>query len=196
MMKASAQKTLQDFYFLLFTFVSGFFYFCFYLISITFALVMTIVFWGIPLLAWVLQTTQTFVQYERIQTKVYTDISIDLFEPRKKEERDKWIIVRDIILNNSNWRAIFWLMQKIFVGIMSLICAVLLYVMPIVCIVTPLLFQYFNIYLLGIAVNSWETAIFVMIVGFILIWIHNLIGNDLVRIIGMYTRFMFKAIKE
>ncbi|MEW9597725.1 sensor domain-containing protein [Bacillus toyonensis] len=196
MMKASAQKTLQDFYFLLFTFVTGFFYFCFYLISITFALVMTIIFWGIPLLAWVLQTTQTFVQYERIQTKVYTDISIDLFEPRKKEERDKWIIMRDIILNNSNWRAIFWLMQKIFVGIMSLICAVLLYVMPIVCIVTPLLFQYFNIYLLGIAVNSWETAIFVMIVGFILIWIHNLIGNDLVRIIGMYTRFMFKAIKE
>lgn len=157
---------------------------------------MTIIFWGIPLLAWVLQTTQTFVQYERIQTKVYTDISIELFEPRKKEERDKWIKVRDIILNNSNWRAIFWLMQKIFVGIMSLICAVLLYVMPIVCIVTPLLFQYFNIYLLGIAVNSWETAIFVMIVGFILIWIHNLIGNDLVRIIGMYTRFMFKAIKE
>ncbi|MGQ0517601.1 sensor domain-containing protein, partial [Bacillus sp. D-CC] len=40
------------------------------------------------------------------------------------------------------------------------------------------------------------TAIFVMIVGFILIWIHNLIGNDLVQIIGMYTRFMFKAIKE
>ncbi|MGE6504015.1 sensor domain-containing protein [Bacillus wiedmannii] len=196
MIKASAQKTLQDFYFLLFTFVSGFFYFCFYLISITFALVMTIIFWGIPLLAWVLQTTQTFVQYERIQTKVYTDISIELFKPRKKEERDKWIKVRDIILNNSNWRAIFWLMQKIFVGIMSLICAVLLYVMPIVCIVTPLLFQHFNIYLLGIAVNSWETAIFVMIVGFILIWIYNLIGNDLVRIIGMYTRFMFKAIKE
>ncbi|ALZ61733.1 TPA: sensor domain-containing protein [Bacillus cereus] len=196
MIKASAQKTLQDFYFLLFTFVSGFFYFCFYLVSITFALVMTIIFWGIPLLAWVLQTTYTFVQYERIQTKVYTDISIDLFEPRKKEEGDKWIKAIDTILNNSNWRAIFWLMQKIFVGIMSLICAVLLYVIPLGCIVTPLLFQYFNIYLLGIAVNSWETAIFVMIAGFILIWIHNLIGNSLVRTIGMYTRFMFKAIKE
>lgn len=196
MIKASAQKTLQDFYFLLFTFVSGFFYFCFYLVSITFALVMTIIFFGIPLLAWVLQTTHTFVQYERIQTKVYTDISIDLFEPRKKEEGDKWIKAIDTILNNSNWRAIFWLMQKIFVGIMSLICAVLLYVIPLGCIVTPLLFQYFNIYLLGIAVNSWETAIFVMIAGFILIWIHNLIGNSLVRTIGMYTRFMFKAIKE
>ncbi|MEC3249185.1 sensor domain-containing protein [Bacillus cereus] len=196
MIKASAQKTLQDFYFLLFTFVSGFFYFCFYLVSITFALVMTIIFWGIPLLAWVLQTTHTFVQYERIQTKVYTDISIDLFEPRKKEEGDKWIKAIDTILNNSNWRAIFWLMQKIFVGIMSLICAVLLYVIPLGCIVTPLLFQYFNIYLLGIAVNSWETAIFVMTAGFILIWIHNLIGNSLVRTIGMYTRFMFKAIKE
>ncbi|MED4217182.1 sensor domain-containing protein [Priestia megaterium] len=196
MTKTSAQKTLQDFYFLLFTFVSGFFYFCFYLVSITLALVMTIIFLGIPLLGWVLQTTHTFIQYERIQTKVYTDISIDLFEPRIKEEGDRWIKARDTILNNSNWRAIFWLMQKFFVGIMSLICAVLLYVMPLVCIVTPLLFRSFNIYLLGIAVNSWEKAIFVMIVGFILIWIHNLIGNYLVRIIGMYTRSMFKAIKE
>ena len=196
MTKTSAQKTLQDFYFLLFTFVSGFFYFCFYLVSITLALIMTIIFLGIPLLEWVLQTTHTFIQYERIQTKVYTDISIDLFEPRIKEEGDKWIKAMDTILNNSNWRAIFWLMQKFFVGIMSLICAVLLYIMPLVCIVTPLLFRCFNIYLLGIAVNSWETAIFVMIVGFILIWIHNLIGNCLVRIIGMYTRSMFKAIKE
>lgn len=196
MTKASAQKTLQDFYFLLFTFVSGFFYFCFYLVSITFALVMTIIFLGIPLLAWVLQTTHTFVQYERIQTKVYTDISIGLFEPRKKEEGDKWIKARDTILNNSNWRAIFWLMQKFFIGIISLICAILLYVTPLVCIVTPLLFRYFNIYLLGISMNSWTKAFFVMIIGCILIWIRICIGNCLVRIIGMYTRTMFKAIRE
>ncbi|MDM5436377.1 sensor domain-containing protein [Bacillus hominis] len=196
MTKASAQKNLQDFYFLLFTFVSGFFYFCFYLVSITFALVMTIIFWGIPLLVWVLQTTHTFVQYERIQTKVYTDISIELFESRKKEEGDKWIKARDTILNNSNWRAIFWLMQKFFIGIMSLICAILLYVMPLVFIVTPLLFRYFNIYLLGIAMNSWPKAFFVMIIGCILIWIRICIGNCLVRIIGIYTRTMFKAIRE
>lgn len=196
MTKASAQKTLQDFYFLLFTFASGFFYFCFYLVSITFVLVMTIIFLGIPLLVWVLQTTHTFVQYERIQTKVYTDISIELFEPRKKEEGDKWIKARDTILNNSNWRAIFWLMQKFFVGIMSLICAVLLYVTPLVFIVTPLIFRYFNIYLLGITMNSWTKAFFVMIVGCILFWIRICIGNCLVRIIGMYTRTMFKAIKE
>ncbi|MFL0404896.1 sensor domain-containing protein [Bacillus nitratireducens] len=196
MTKASAQKTLQDFYFLLFTFVSGFFYFCFYLVSITFALVMTIIFLGIPLLVWVLQTTHTFVQYERIQTKVYTDISIELFESRKKEEGDKWIKARDTILNNSNWRAIFWLMQKFFIGIMSLICAILLYVTPLVFIVTPLLFRYFNIYLLGIAMNSWTKAFFVMIIGCILIWIRICIGNCLVRIIGIYTRTMFKAIRE
>ncbi|MED1512467.1 MULTISPECIES: sensor domain-containing protein [Bacillus] len=196
MTKASAQKTLQDFYFLLFTFVSGFFYFCFYLVSITFALVMTIIFLGIPLLVWVLQTTHTFVQYERIQTKVYTDISIELFESRKKEEGDKWIKARDTILNSSNWRAIFWLMQKFFIGIMSLICAILLYVTPLVFIVTPLLFRYFNIYLLGIAMNSWAKAFFVMIIGCILIWIRICIGNCLVRIIGIYTRTMFKAIRE
>ncbi|TAH80989.1 histidine kinase [Bacillus subtilis] len=196
MTKASAQKTLQDFYFLLFTFASGFFYFCFYLVSITFALVMTVIFFGIPLLAWVLQTTHTFVQYERIQTKVYTDISIELFESRRRKEGDKWIKASDTIFNNSNWRAIFWLMQKFFIGIMSLICAILLYVTPLVLIVTPLLFRYFNIYLLEISVNSWTEAFFVIIVGCILIWIRICIGNCLVRIIGMYTRTMFKAIKE
>ncbi|MGD1415297.1 sensor domain-containing protein [Bacillus stercoris] len=196
MTKASAQKTLQDFYFLLFTFASGFFYFCFYLVSITFALVMMVIFFGIPLLAWVLQTTHTFVQYERIQTKVYTDISIELFESRRRKEGDKWIKASDTIFNNSNWRAIFWLMQKFFIGIMSLICAILLYVTPLVFIVTPLLLRYFNIYLLGISVNSWTEAFFVMIVGCILIWIRICIGNCLVRIIGMYTRTMFKAIKE
>ncbi|EOP46063.1 sensor domain-containing protein [Bacillus cereus] len=195
MTKASARKILQDFYFLMFTFASGLFYFCFYLVSVTFALVMTVIFVGIPLLARVLQTTQTFVQYERIQTKVYTDISIDPLPPRVKRGGDRWIKAGEIILNSSNWRAIFWLMQKFFVGMISLICAVILYVSPLVFIFTPLLFQYLDIYLLGIAVNSWETAIFVMIVGCILIWIHNLIGNCLVRIIGMYTRSMFKAIK-
>ncbi|PEY29507.1 histidine kinase [Bacillus cereus] len=196
MTKASARKILEDFYFLLFTFASGLFYFCFYLISITFALVMTVIFVGIPLLARVLQTTHTFVQYERIQTKVYTDISIEALPPRVKRRGDRWIKAGEIILNSSNWRAIFWLMQKFFVGMISLICAVILYVAPLLFIFTPLLFQYLDIYLLGIAVNSWETAIFVMIVGCILIWIHNLIGNCLVRIIGMYTRSMFKAIKE
>ena len=196
MTKASAQKTLQDFYFLLFTFASGLFYFCFYLVSITFALVMTVFFVGIPLLARVLQTTHTFVQYERIQTKVYTDISIESLPLRKKGGGDRWIKASGIILNSSNWRAIFWLMQKFFIGIMSLICAVLLYVTPIVCIVTPLLFRYFNIYLLGIAMDSWSKAFFFMIIGCIFIWIRICIGNCLVRIIGIYTRTMFKAIRE
>lgn len=113
---------------------------------------------------------------------------------KEKEVGDKWIKARDTILNSSNWRAIFWLMQKFFVGIISLICAVLLYVTPLVFIVTPLLFDIL-IYLLGIAMNSWTKAIFVMIVGGIFIWIRICIGNCLVRIIGMYTRTMFKAIK-
>ncbi|MGH1284863.1 sensor domain-containing protein [Bacillus toyonensis] len=196
MTKASAQKTLQDFYFLLFTFASGLFYFCFYLVSITFALVMTVFFVGIPLLARVLQTTHTFVRYERIQTKVYTDISIEPLPLRKKRGGDRWIKASEIILNCSNWRTIFWLMQKFFIGIMSLICAMLLYVTPLVCIVTPLLFRYFDIYLLGIDLDSWTKAFFVMIIGCILIWIRICIGDCLVQIVGIYTRTMFKAIRE
>ncbi|MGN4816492.1 sensor domain-containing protein [Bacillus cereus group sp. MYBK163-2] len=184
MTKEYVQKSLQDFYFF------------FYLVSITCALVLTVIFIGMPLLGWVLQTTHKFVQYERIQTKVYTGISIEPILPMTKNERDKWIKAREAILNSSNWRAIFWLMQKSFVGVISLICAVILYVAPFAFTLTTLLFQYFDIYLLGIVVNSWQKAIVVMIVGCILIWICICIGNSLVRTIGMYTRSMFKAIKE
>ncbi|MBG9790505.1 sensor domain-containing protein [Brevibacillus laterosporus] len=195
MTKESAQKSLQDFYFLLFTFGSGLFYFCFYLASITFALVLTVIFVGIPLLASVLRTTHTFVQYERIQTKVYTDISIEPILPRTKGGGDKWMKAREAILSSSNWRAIFWLMQKFFIGVISLICAVIFYVAPLAFIVTPLLFQYLEIYILGIAVNSWEKAIYVMIAGCIIAWIRTRIGNSFIKIVGIYTRFMFKAIK-
>ncbi|OAJ75699.1 histidine kinase [Brevibacillus sp. SKDU10] len=191
MTKESAQKSLQDFYFLLFTFGLGLFYICFYLASITFALMMTVIFVGIPLLASVLRTTHTFVQYERIQTKVYTDISKEPILPRTKDGGDKWIEAREAILSSSNWRAIFWLMQKIFIRVISLICAVIFYVVPLAFIVIPLLFQYLEIYILGIAVNSWEKAIYVMIAGCIIAWI----GNSCVQIVGIYTRFMFKAIK-
>jgi len=195
MTKESARKRLQDFYFLLFTFGSGLFYFCFYLASITFALAMTVIFVGIPLLARVLRTTHTFVQYERIQTKVYTDISIEPILIRTKGGRDKWMKAREAILNSSNWRAVFWLMQKFFIGVISLICAVILYIVPLVFIVTPILFQYLELYLLGFAMDSWEKAICVMIAGCILAWINTRIGNSLVQIVGMYTRSMFKAIK-
>ena len=85
MIKASAQKLCKIFiscylplYRFLLLFLSGQHYIC---------ISNDDYFWGIPLLAWVLQTTYTFVQYERIQTKVYTDISIDLFEPRKRGRR-------------------------------------------------------------------------------------------------------------
>ncbi|AHM67705.1 histidine kinase [Paenibacillus polymyxa] len=196
MTKESARKRLQDFYFLLFTFGSGLFYFCFYLASITFALAMTVIFVGITLLARVLRTTHTFVQYERIQTKVYTDISIEPILTRTNSGRDKWMKAREAILSSSNWRAVFWLMQKFFIGVISLICAVILYIAPLVFIVTPILFQHLELYLLGFAVDSWEKAISVMIAGCILVWINTRIGKSLVQIVGMYTRFMFKAIKE
>ncbi|MBU9707908.1 sensor domain-containing protein [Paenibacillus sp. AK121] len=196
MTKESARKRLQDFYFLLFTFGSGLFYFCFYLVSITFALGMTVIFVGIPLLACVLRTTHTFVQYERIQTKVYTDISIEPILTRTNSGRDKWMKAREAILNSSNWRAVFWLMQKFFIGVISLICAVILYIAPIVFIVTPILFQHLDIYLWGFAVDSWEKAICVMLAGCILVWINTRIGNSLVQIVGMYTHSMFKAIKR
>ncbi|WP_368908809.1 sensor domain-containing protein, partial [Bacillus wiedmannii] len=67
-------RFIQNGYFLLLTFVTGLFYFCFYLIALLFSFTLSFTVVGIPLVIRVLQTTTHFIQFERIQTKIYTDI--------------------------------------------------------------------------------------------------------------------------
>lgn len=66
---------IQNGYFLLLTFVTGLFYFCFYMVALSFSLSLSFIVLGIPLFRRVLRTTTTFIQFERTQTKIYTDIT-------------------------------------------------------------------------------------------------------------------------
>jgi len=45
---------------------------------------------GLPILYYVLRSTSVFVQYERIQAKVYTNISIDRIPSRTRVEEGLW----------------------------------------------------------------------------------------------------------
>lgn len=106
-------RNVQNVIFLLYTFVSGVFYLCFYLVSIVLGLALSFTVVGIPLLTNVLRTTQTFVQHERIQTKIYTDISIEPLAMRERAKGNQWMQAKAELLNVRNWISVYWLMKNL-----------------------------------------------------------------------------------
>ena len=195
MLKRAIMRNVQNFIFLLFTFASGVFYFCFYLSAIALGLALSFTVVGIPLLTNVLRTTQTFVQYERIQTKIYTDISIEPLAARQRAEGNQWMQAKAELTDGRNWRSVYWLMQKFTIGISSLLIGVIIYIAPVLFVLVPLLYRYTEMNFMGIAVDTELKALLIMSFGIILMIGCSKIGNGLVQLIGGYTRLMFKAIR-
>jgi len=196
LLKRAIMRNVQNFIFLLFTFASGVFYFCFYLGGIALGLALSFTVVGIPLLTNVLRTTQTFVQHERIQTKIYTDISIEPLTTRQRVEGNQWRQAKSELTSGRNWISVYWLMQKFVLGCICLVIGVLIYVGPFLFVFVPLLYPYLELYFFGIPVDSELMALQIMGLGFILMIGCSKLGNGLVQLIGGYTRLMFKAIRR
>ncbi|WP_063870897.1 sensor domain-containing protein [Paenibacillus sp. Root444D2] len=185
------RKHLRNFCFLLLTFVTGFFYFCFYLVGITMGVTMAFTLVGLPILHYVLRSTRALVEHERIQTECYTDISIGPVPSRIRTEGSLWDQVKAELSEARNWRAIFGLMLIFVIGLVSVICASLFYVTPIILLLAPILsvfnlLDYFSF--LGMEIRTFSDSLYVMLAGAILIWFGPYLGNGLVTMIGSHTR--------
>ncbi|MFP4975198.1 sensor domain-containing protein [Paenibacillus sp. CN-4] len=195
-MKKRLIHQMQNVVFLLLTFTTGLFYFCFYLVSITLGVSLSFTLIGLPLLTYVMRTTQTFVQYERVQTKIYTDISIEPYEWKHPIEGPLWIQAKAELMDRRNWSTIFWLMQKFGLGVVCLIGTVVLYILPLTLILAPFLVSFGEIRMLGITIDTLGKSLFVTALGLALAFLGSWIGDGAVRMIGAYTRHMIKAIKD
>ncbi|KTD84098.1 sensor domain-containing protein [Paenibacillus etheri] len=193
-MNQMIRKHVRNFCFLLITFATGLFYFCFYLVGITFGVAMSFTLVGIPILYYVLRSTETFLQHERIRTKVYTDISVRTLPTRSQEEGSLWEKVKAEFLNEHNWRAIIGLMLQLGIGMLSLICATLFYLAPIILLFAPILYfiDISSISLFGIENKTLNTSLLFMLLGAVFLWIGAYLGNGLVKMIGRYTRRLVK----
>ncbi|MEC0090990.1 sensor domain-containing protein [Paenibacillus macquariensis] len=194
-MKNRLVRNMQNLIFLLLTFTTGLFYFCFYLISLMLGVSLSFTVIGIPLLTYVMRSTQIFVRYERIQTKIYTDISIADYEEKPPIEGSLWTQAKDELLDHRNWRAIQWLMQKLIIGIVCLFCAMILYIVPLTYILSPFLIPFGGVHFMNIPINTLPKSLLMVVFGGILVVIGSWLGNGVVRITGSYTRHMIKAIK-
>lgn len=194
-MKKRLIRNMQNVIFMLLTFTTGLFYFCFYLVSLTLGVSLSFTLIGLPLLTYVMRTTQIFVQYERIQTKIYTDISIEPYEGKQPIVGPLWIQAKAELMDRRNWSTIFWLMLKFVIGIVCLIGTVVLYILPLTLILTPFLIPFGGIHMMGMTINTLDKSLFIMLVGLALAFLGSWIGDGAVRMGGVYTRHMIKAIK-
>ncbi|WP_064202524.1 sensor domain-containing protein [Brevibacillus brevis] len=195
-MKRAIMRNVQNVIFLLYTFVSGVFYLCFYMVSIVLGLALSFTVVGIPLLTNVLRTTQTFVQHERIQTKIYTDISIEPLAMRQRAKGNQWMQAKAELLDVRNWISVYWLMKKFVLGCICLVVGVLIYIAPVCFAFIPLVYPYVEIHFFGSVVDSELKALQIMSLGLILMIGCSKLGNGLVQLVGGYTRLMFKAIRR
>lgn len=189
-------RFIQNGYFLLLTFVTGLFYFCFYLIALLFSFTLSFTVIGIPLVIRVLQTTTPFIQFERIQTKIYTDISTDSYDKSITIDTSNWAQVKLVLTDRRTWSAVFWLMQKFVIGIFSIICATIFYVMPLMFLLAPLLYRYIEMNIIFIQIDTFTKSLFVMFMGIVFTAISSRIVDRLTKKIGGYTRSMIRQLNR
>lgn len=187
---------VQNGYFLLFTFVTGLFYFCFYLVAIILGLSLSFTVVGVPLLANVLRTTTAFLQFERVQTKIYMDITVEPCVKAANPRVSNWIQAKKELLNRRNWIAIGWLMLKFPVGIFSLISAALLFMAPPVLIAVPFLYPFIDLSFMGPKIDTFAKAMMVSAIGVVLMMMSFWLVDRLARWIGGYTRLMIKHVNR
>ncbi|MGE6619467.1 sensor domain-containing protein [Bacillus mycoides] len=189
-------RFIQNGYFLLLTFITGLFYFCFYLIALLFSFTLSFTVVGIPLVIRVLQTTTPFIQFERIQTKIYTDISTESYDRSVTTDTSDWVQVKLGLTDRHTWSAVFWLMQKFVIGIFSLISAIIFYVMPLMFLLAPLLYRYIDMNIIFIQIDTFPKSLFVMFIGIVFIAISIRIVDGLTKKIGGYTRSMIRQLNQ
>jgi len=187
---------IQSGYFLLLTFFTGLFYFCFYMVALSFSLSLSFTVIGIPLVTRVLRTTTTFIQFERIQTKIYTDITTGAYDRKGTMGSTVWAQAKAELRDGRNWFAVFWLMQKFAIGLVSLVSVAVLYVAPLALLLAPLLYRYIDMNLIFMQVDTLAKALLTMAVGLVLAAISFMLSGRLAKIMGGYTRSMIQQLNR
>ncbi|MFE6798938.1 sensor domain-containing protein [Paenibacillus chitinolyticus] len=193
-MKKEMMQSLQTFYFLLLTFATGVFYFCFYLVSLVFSLSMAFTLIGLPMITYVMRSTRTFARYERIQTKIYTDLSIEPYDEPGIKEGSLWQQTKEELTDHRNWTIIGWLMLKFPLGLLALLLAVLCYIAPVIFILVPLAVPYLDIYFAGMRVDTFAKSLYVMAGGVLLAYAGAKLGRSSALLVGRYIRQMFERL--
>ncbi|MGE7827075.1 sensor domain-containing protein [Paenibacillus sp. NPDC093718] len=191
-MKKWLREYLLNFCYLMFTFGSGVFYFCYYLVGLVFGFSMSFTLIGIPVLTFVMRTSRTFMNYDRIQAKFYMDITI---EPvmKRTSSGSYWNQAKVELSDIRNWKAVSVLMLKIIIGIISLFSAVIFFIVPILWILAPWISSFANINMGPIRVDTLPKSLLMMVIGLLFAFAGVWAAKGAARWTARYTQWMFSV---
>lgn len=191
-MKKWLREYLLNFCFLMLTFGTGVFYFCYYLVGLVFGFSMSFTLIGIPVLTFVMRTSRTFMNYDRNQAKFYTDITI---EPvmKRTSSGSYWSQAKVELSDIRNWKAVSVLMLKFIVGIASLFSAVIFFIVPILWILAPCISSFADINVGHIRIDTLPKSLLMMGVGLLFAYAGSWAAKGAARWTGRYTQWMFSV---
>jgi hypothetical protein len=111
-------------------------------------------------------------------------------------DSSNWAQVKLMLTDRRTWSAVFWLMQKLVIGIFSLISAIIFYVMPLMLLLAPLLYRYIEMNIIFIQIDTFSKSLFVMFMGIVFTAISIRIVDRLTKKIGGYTRSMIRQLNQ
>ena len=188
-------RTYLNLLYLLLAFPLGVFYFCFFVIGVSFGLALSILLVGFLVLACVGLGWWAFAAFERFQTIWLLGMDVPAMDKPGPRRAGFWGKVSDLITNPVTWKSLIFLFIKFPLGILSFIVLVTLVGISIVLLIAPFIYWWLPV---GVEVTAdmawqidtlWEALIaFVVGVGFGFASLHIL--NYLAYVSGLFAQLM------
>lgn len=115
---------------------------------------------------------------------------------RQKKTTDASILVHAKLelTDRRNWLAVFWLMQKLVIGLVSLVSVAVLYLTPFAFLLAPILYRYIDMNVIFMQVDTFAKSLLIMVLGAVLAAISVKLGDRLAKTFGGYTRTMIQQL--
>ncbi|CAH0121530.1 MULTISPECIES: sensor domain-containing protein [unclassified Paenibacillus] len=184
-------SNIRNFSYMLLWFLIGFLYFAFYLISIIFSVAVSFTVVGVPMLAGVFRTIPALLNIDRNAAIKYAGIDMPIvrWNPQLKVTRE--------ISDKSNWFTVALMMFPRFIlGFVSFIGVFVCYLIPIIMIFSPFLYQSFDMSIMAIPIDTLWRAILASIAGIVLLAVLSRLAGFIVSCIGGFTKIMIKTVRS
>ncbi|MCR8846336.1 sensor domain-containing protein [Paenibacillus sp. SC116] len=198
-MKEHFIRNLKHAQLMLYTFVSGLFYFIFFSVGVTLGVGLSITVVGIPILVYVLQTAPKFVRLDARIIEKYTSLPLTQLPCDEEHfhynepKQDSWEQMRGTLTNRGYWIMIRLLLYKLVIGMGSLILSVLMYVTPLMLLPAPLLYKILPYNVLANSIETLPAALAVSALACLWLIVSTRVGNAFAKYLVDYTRRMIEV---
>ena len=183
--------------YLLAAFPLGLIYFIFIVTGVSVGLGLFITLLGIPILLGVMYAWIGFAHFERKMSSALLDVKIPYAYSREIKGKSFWEKLKKRVGDSNTWKDFAYLMIKFPLGIFSFVVLVTFISVTLALIAYPFVYYLQDIGLIAesicsgsvcVLLNNYPTAIFIGLLGILLIFVSLAVFNGLAYISGLLAK--------